>query len=91
MSYLADKVDYYVDKLLDFNFYISRKTVETTHIIVYMISATDWRHSVILKCSKDSIFRMNILYVDSENSYNYTENEFDELLNQIECFETQAG
>lgn len=82
-DYAVGRIEWYVDKLRDLNFYVSRKTEKNSVMTYYLISATDWRYSVIISCHDSSCFRLDILYVNSDNSFNFTENDFDSLLYRI--------
>jgi hypothetical protein len=83
MSYINDRIDYYISKLLDLNYYVARRTDVSGVSTAYLISAGDWRHTVIISGGSKNAFRLSILYVDSDNSYSYTENEFEDLLDKI--------
>lgn len=77
LQYGVDKLNYYVERLKELNYYVARRTEKDNTVVAYLISATDWRHSVILECSAKNCFRLSILFVDSGNAHNFTENEFD--------------
>lgn len=83
IDYAYDRIGWYVDKLRDFNFYVSRKSEKNGVVTFYLISADDWRKSVILSCNDMSCFRLDILYVNTENSFHFTENDFELLLDKI--------
>lgn len=82
-DYVLNRINWYVDRLRDLKFYVSRKSEKNNVITYYLISATDWRHTVIISCHDNSCFRLDILYVNSLNSYHFTENDFDNLLTRI--------
>lgn len=82
-DYAVGRIEWYVDKLRDLNFYVSRKTERNSVTTYYLISATDWRNSVIISCHDLSCFRLDILYVNPDNSFHFTENDFEFLLLKI--------
>ena len=82
-DYVLDRISWYVNKLKELNFYVSRKSDKNNVTTYYLISATNWKHTVIISCSDNSCFRLDILYVNSVNSYHFTENDFDNLLSKI--------
>ena len=44
-DYAVDRIEWYVDKLRDLNFYVSRRAEKNSVTTYYLISATDWRNS----------------------------------------------
>jgi hypothetical protein len=83
VDYCNNRVDWYIDQLKVHNFYLSRKSSQNSILTAYLISANDWRHTVIISCQLDQLFRLQLLYVNEEDSFSYTENGFDEMIAKI--------
>jgi hypothetical protein len=83
INYCQDRINWYSEKLKEENFYVSRNSSNTEVATVYLISATDWRYSVIISCQLDKTFRLSFLYVNDEDSFSFGENDFPVMLEKI--------
>lgn len=83
MNYHQDKIRYFSDLLTKHGFYVARKTITNDYVSCYMISARDWRHTLILKCDRLSIFRLSVLYVTEDDIFSFTEETFQNLVSQL--------
>jgi hypothetical protein len=83
INYCQDRINWYLEKLKEANFYVSRNSSNTEVATAYLISATDWRYSVIITCQLDKTFRLSFLYVNEEDSFSFSENDFSVMLEKI--------
>jgi predicted dithiol-disulfide oxidoreductase (DUF899 family) len=80
MSYIKDRMDYYVDQLKARNFYVARSQDTPESQTRYMINASNWRRAVIFTSRPDSCFRIDFLVVESDDSIHMSEEQFVEHL-----------
>ena len=83
INYCQDRINWYSEKLKEENFYVSRNSSNTEVATAYLISATDWRYSVIISCQLDKTFRLSFLYVNDEDSFSFGESDFPVMLEKI--------
>ena len=83
LEYCNTRVDWYIEKLKQHNFYLSRKSNQNSTLTAYLISATDWRYGIIISCQLDQLFRLTFLYVNEDDSFSFSENDFTEMVEKI--------
>ena len=76
MSYMKDRMDYYVGRLRSLNYYLARSQDTPDTQTRYLISASDWRRAVIVTSSQASVFRLDFLVVSADDSSHMSEEDF---------------
>lgn len=76
MSYMKDRMDYYVGRLRSLNYYLARSQDTPDTQTRYLISASDWRRAVIVTSSQASVFRLDFLVVSADDSAHMNEEDF---------------
>jgi hypothetical protein len=83
MNYLQDRIEYYKEKLRESEFFDCRNSADSDIHTSYLINQKDWRLTVIITGSVSNCFRINFLYVNQENSFYFSENDFDTMKTMI--------